>query len=216
MGKFDYIFFDVAGTLLHKPSFYISFNEVLASRGYDFQIKELKLRHKLISEAYKFPDVTNEDFYREFNSDFLYSLGILPDREILDSIFKKCTYLPWVPFDDVSALKKYQQILPIGIISNFNSSLREKLQKIFGDVFSNILVSEELGVAKPSTIFYEKAIEQIGIDPGKILYIGDSLKLDIQPAQQVGMTALLIDRDNIYPTSKYRINTIFDIKDYLK
>ncbi len=215
MGKFDYIFFDVAGTLLHKPSFFISFNKVLTHRGYAFKINELKLRHKLISEAYKFPDVTNEDFYRKFNSEFLYSLGIAPDKEILESIFKECTYLPWVPFDDVSTLSEYREMMPIGVISNFNTTLRDKLQNFFGPVFSDILISEELGVAKPNLLFYEKAIEKIGIEAKNILYIGDSLKLDIEPAQKAGMTALLIDRDTFYPKSKYRINSFFQIKDYL-
>lgn len=216
MGKYKYIFFDVAGTLLHKPSFFVSFNEILKSRGFDFEIEELKFRHKLISEAYKFPDVTNEEFYKEFNSEFLYGLGIIPDKEILNSIFKGCTYLPWEPFEDTSALSELKEILPLGIISNFNFTLRDKLNDFFGPVFSDILVSEELGVAKPDPVFYEKAIQQIGKDPREILYIGDSLKLDINPANKAGMTALLIDRDKFYPKSKYRIKSLFEIKDYLK
>ena len=103
----------------------------------------------------------------------------------------------------------------MGILSNFNTSLKEKLDQFFGLKFKSIFVSEEIGVAKPSAEFYSKAIEKISVSPEKILYIGDSLKLDIDPAIKLGMKTLLIDRENFFPNSDYAILDLKQILNYL-
>ncbi len=205
-----YILFDVAGTLLHKPSFYIKMGEVLGQFGYETDQRILKLHHKTLSESIFFPDRTNADFYKMFNRELLYSLGIIPTDAMLDAIFNACSYLPWEKFGDTDYLK--QIAVPMGIISNFNSTLKEKLKSFFDVEFTDIFVSEELGVAKPSLDFYGKAIEQIGIDPKEIVYVGDSVKLDLEPALALGMNAFLIDREHNFPMQKRRIGSLTDLK----
>lgn len=208
-----YILFDVAGTLLYKPSFYQKMGEVLQQFGYGIEEKTIKYHHKILSESIFFPDRTNADFYSRFNREFLYSLGIIPTNEMLETIFKVCSYLPWEPFEDTSVLKEIN--VPIGIISNFNSTLKEKLQSFFDVAFTDIFVSEELGVAKPSLAFYGKAMEKIGLEPKDIIYVGDSVKLDLEPALAMGMNAFLIDRDNYFPQQKHRISALTDLKKWL-
>jgi FMN phosphatase YigB (HAD superfamily) len=212
-GQIKYIFFDVAGTLLHKPSFYTTLLQILNEKGHKISMSELKLKHKIASELIQFPDRTNKGFYSTFNEGLLFSLGIIADDKILEEIFSLCSYLPWEKFDDTKILSEIS--LPIGIISNFNNTLKVKLTSFFGDVFSHILVSEELGIAKPEIGFYEKAIEKIGLPPESILYIGDSLKLDIKPALKTGMKPLLIDRDGFFPNSEYAIKDLNQILNYI-
>ena len=208
-----YILFDVAGTLLYKPSFYTKIGEVLLQFGYAIDEKTIRYHHKILSESIFFPDRTNEDFYAKFNSEFLYSLGIVPSAELLSAIFKACSYLPWEPFEDTVFLNEIR--IPVGIISNFNSTLKEKLQSFFDVKFADVFVSEELGVAKPSLEFYRKALEQIGIAPNEIIYVGDSVKLDLEPALKLGINALLIDRENYFTAQPNRIATLADLKKYL-
>lgn len=213
MSKYKYILFDVAGTLLYKPTFYTTFISVLKENGYNIEETELKAVHKLLSEVIHFPDRTNQEFYKHFNSELLYALGIIPTKKIIDNIFKSCSYLPWEKFDDTRILQEID--IPIGIISNFNSTLRQKLASFFGSVFKDVLVSEELGVSKPDKVFYDKAIECIGVDPHKILYVGDSVKLDIEPALNIGIQSLLIDRDGVFPSSKHRVNSLDEVLKYI-
>jgi len=208
-----YILFDVAGTLLYKPSFYTKMREVLLQFGYNIDEKTIKYHHKILSEYIFFPDRTNEDFYAKFNSKFLYSFGIVPSDELLGAIFKACSYLPWEPFEDTVFLNEIN--IPMGIISNFNSTLKEKLQSFFEVKFANVFVSEELGVAKPSLDFYSKALQQIGVAPQEIIYIGDSVKLDLEPALKLGIKVLLIDRENYFTAQPNRIATLADLKKYL-
>jgi putative hydrolase of the HAD superfamily len=208
-----YIFFDVAGTLLGKPSLYVNIQNVLAEYGHVISIEEIKNKHKLLSEVIHFPDRTDEVFYKKFNAELLYLLGIPPSESILQNIFKSCTYLPWVAYEDTKFLGEWK--LPIGIISNFNTTLKEKLTHFFGPIFKDVFVSEELGVAKPSIEFYRRALEKIPYQANEVLYIGDSIKLDLQPAQDIGFKVLIIDRGNFYSSLKERIGNLAEVQNYI-
>ncbi|MCG2611261.1 HAD family hydrolase [Flavobacterium sp. SM15] len=209
----QYVLFDVAGTLLHKPEFYKTLQKVLNDCGYDFELEELKLKHKILSEVIHFPDRTNKDFYQEFNRELLFSLGIVPDEKMLDEVFSKCSYLPWEQCKDADFLSSIP--VPMGVLSNFNSTLKEKLNGFFGPVFKDVFVSEELGVSKPDLEFYKRAVEKINIKAENILYIGDSLKLDIEPALKIGMKPLLIDREGFFKKSDYQIENLNQLFNYL-
>ncbi|CAM3386324.1 Haloacid dehalogenase [Flavobacterium longum] len=208
-----YLLLDVAGTLLHKPTVYGKMLGVLENHGHTVALQHLKYNHKMLSEAIRFPDRTDAEFYKMFNGELLYSLGIVPTHALIDDIFSACTYLPWEKFDDTSALHDVR--IPIGILSNFNSTLKEKLKGYFGDIFSDVFVSEELGVAKPNIAFYQRALEKIGIAPQDILYVGDSFKLDLEPATKVGMKAFVVDRDGYFPNNPNVIASLTQIKDLL-
>ncbi len=209
----QYIFFDVAGTLLGKPTLYSNIQKSISEFGFEVALEEIKSKHKLLSEVIHFPDRTDEDFYKKFNSELLYLLGIVPNENILNTIFKNCTYLPWQAFDDAEIVSKLP--LPIGVISNFNSTLKEKLESFFGPVFQDVFVSEELGVAKPNIEFYKKAMDKIPFEANQILYIGDSIKLDLKPATELGWNALIIDRDNFYPNLNNKISNLAEITKFL-
>lgn len=205
-----YLLLDVAGTILYKPEIVTKIHETLSGLGYFVAVDKLKYNHKILSEVIKFPDRTNAEFYTVFNSELLYSLGIVPNEELLNAIFKSCSYLPWEKFEDTKVLNEIE--IPIGIISNFNSSLKDKLNEYFGPIFSDIFVSEEIGIAKPSTEFYKKALDKIKVNPKDILYIGDSFKLDLKPALELGITSYVIDRDNIYPDNDNIIRSLSELK----
>jgi putative hydrolase of the HAD superfamily len=213
MSKYEYILFDVAGTLLYKPSFFDKILVILKANGYKITKEEFIFKHKLLSETIKFPDRTDKDFYNFFNEELLYSLGVLPNNILLDKIFTTCSYLPWEKFEDTQVLEKIKQ--PIGIISNFNNTLRSKLDESFNINFCNIIVSEEIGISKPDLEFYKRALEIIDVDPKKILYIGDSVKLDLHPATLCGINTLVIDRDDFYPSLETKISNLEHIIEYI-
>lgn len=208
-----YVFFDVSGTLLTKPSLIHKIDEILLEHGYSIPLHEIKHKHKFISELIHFPDRTDVDFYKKFNSELLQSFGIVPDGLLLNEIFKRCSYLPWEKFSDTVILNELE--IPLGIISNFNNTLKEKLDLFFGPIFSDVLVSEELGVSKPNLEFYKRAVDKIGMSTSEILYIGDSFKLDIEPALKLGIKSLLIDRDCFYPGSEFRIGSLSELMNFI-
>ena len=213
MTKIKYILFDVANTLIHKPLFWIKIQEILANYGFDISKEKLQIHHKIISEQTNFPDRTDKNFYAEFNTSFLNSLGIYANDKMLEQIFKECSYLPWEPFSDTSFL--WEVTLPIGILSNFKKELLEILSLIFGNIFADIIISEKENLRKPDVCFFEFAIKKIGLQPEEILYVGDSLRLDYIPARQINLNVLLIDRIGSYCSGHYVISSLEQINKFI-
>jgi putative hydrolase of the HAD superfamily len=209
MTGYQFILFDAANTLIHKPDLWPRMTAALATHGITVDSDELAVKHKLLSELVFFPDNTSAAFYKTFNAELLYSLGIIPTDEILDDIFAACTYLEWKPFEDTQVLRELNH--PKAILSNFNKTLAVKINSAFGGIFDSIITSEEMKCAKPSIQFYELAIDKLGCGPEEILYIGDSIKLDMEPAIKCGMQVCLIDRLNAYPKFSRRIKSLSEL-----
>jgi hypothetical protein len=72
-------------------------------------MRKIKFHHKIISEVIKFPDRTSEKFYNNFNSEFLLSLGVLPNDKLLSAFYEACTYLAWAKFEDTNILEKIER-----------------------------------------------------------------------------------------------------------
>src|SRR5690606_28654925 len=102
--KYDLLLLDAANTLMHKPTLWTSFVEVLNKYNINVEESELRKKHKILSEVIHFPDRTNKEFYIRFNREVLLSLGIIPTEQMLDDVFSACTYLPWESFVYANAL----------------------------------------------------------------------------------------------------------------
>ena len=57
-----------------------------------------------------------------------------------------------------------------------------------------VLASEVEGFAKPHPHLFEKAIAQLGIQPGEAVHVGDDLFYDVQGARSAHVRPLLLDR----------------------
>lgn len=204
------VFFDAANTLLHKPGLIPAMQRALQSHGIALPEAELARRHRWLSEALVFPDRTSRAFYAGFNAQLLRSFGILPDPDLLDAVFSECSYLPWHPFADSVVLNILQR--PLGILSNWDRTLPEKLALIDDVRFSWILGSEQEGARKPNEEFFRRILDTTGLEARQVAYVGDSLRLDIEPALALGLSAFLIDRDDLYPHANVpRLRSLHDL-----
>lgn len=197
MTHYKYLFFDVANTLLHKPLLIARICETLRQFAITIDPAVVKERHKLVSEIIPFPAKTSQEFYRAFNAEVMLALGIIPTDKLLDAVFQNCTYLEWERFDDTDILNDVP--VPLGIISNWDRTISDKLSSFFNVAFCSITASAEKGCAKPDPALYQHVLDSLDCKPAEILYVGDSIKLDIIPAATLGINAILIDRDNMYP-----------------
>ena len=191
------VFFDVAHTLLYKPAVLPAIHEVMRSHGLDVPFEEFCARHAIVMDATDFPDRTDRSFYRGFNAAVLRSLGCVPTADMLEAIFEASAYQPWVPYDDVAAIAAFP--LPRGVLSNWDLTLKEKLGSLLGVDFEWILGSAEAGTRKPQEEFFRLALEATRLKAAEIAYVGDSMKLDIEPATAMGFRAILLDRQSLYP-----------------
>lgn len=206
------LLFDFADTLVGKPGLIPAIAEVLGRFGRRREPQDIRRAQRFARELLSFPDATGRAFYRRFNERFLNLLGVLPEPALLDAVYEACRGLPWEAFEDVSALGSLG--LPLGIVSNWDRSLPDKVAALApGLSFSPIVGSAALGSAKPSTVIYLRALEEAGLEPGEVLYFGDSVWLDIAPARRLGMRACLVDRHGLYPSfDGLRISSFHEVK----
>jgi HAD superfamily hydrolase (TIGR01549 family) len=82
----------------------------------------------------------------------------------------------------------------LAVIGNQPANRTEQLRAL-GVPAEVIAMSAEMGVAKPSSAFFERALELIGSPaPGSVAYVGDRVDNDLLPAAAAGMRAVWIRR----------------------
>ena len=89
--------------------------------------------------------------------------------------------------DLIKTLQKKQ--ISIGIGSDMTAYIQYKKLEKLGvlDAVSQMTTSEETGVEKPAAHFFEVCTEKMKCRPEEIVFIGDSLRKDVQGACQYGM-----------------------------
>jgi putative hydrolase of the HAD superfamily len=103
----------------------------------------------------------------------------------------------WRVFDDVlPALDRLRRRgLRLGAVSNWDDRLRPLLTNLrLADRFDTIVVSVEVGCAKPAPAIFQRAAAALGVEPAHILHVGDSPAEDFSGAKAAGFQAALIQR----------------------
>ena len=79
----------------------------------------------------------------------------------------------------------------ISVLSNADVSLRGRLERDgIHHFFDDIVVSAEVGMAKPEPAIFCLAVERLGLAPGECVFVDDWDK-NVEAAREVGMQALL-------------------------
>jgi putative hydrolase of the HAD superfamily len=119
-----------------------------------------------------------------------------PIVEGVEAYFK-----PWrlaVYEDAWRAIEGLRSACRFGLVSNFTDTLflRSALQRLgLEGYFESVVVSEEVGWRKPHPRIFNRFLQQMGVDAGAVLFVGDDLQCDIVGAKKVGMKTAWIARD---------------------
>ena len=138
-------------------------------------------------------------FWRGLVYDLLDAVGFSGDREGCFQGFFEAFAAPeaWRVYDDVEPLLAGLEArgLRAGVLSNWDFRLPPLLARLgLTPRLDPLVVSCFEGVAKPSPELYRRAADRIGVDPQRIMYVGDHRSLDLAPALEVGFDAYLIRR----------------------
>ena len=210
-----FIFFDVAQTLLWKPTVHLEIEAFCKKNGVNISNDEIIKRHRILSEVTHFPDKTSREFYIEFNYKLLLALGFVATKDLAEELFNNCSYKLWSAFEDCKAIKDLN--VPVGILSNWDKSLADKLSDFFPQIqFTEMVISSVVGFQKPSQEIFDYAIKASGVDPREIIFVGDSIRLDYVPARATGIRSILLDRDKVFEGfNGERIESIQQLKDII-
>ena len=123
------------------------------------------------------------------------------DEKILQAGIKgyqktKPNYLKPYPYvlETLEMLKSFG--LKLGIVTD---APREKaFQRLnamnITKYFGMIITLDDTGVGKKDLLPLELAMKKLNLSPEEILFVGDSLRRDIEPAKKIGMKTLLIKK----------------------
>ena len=105
----------------------------------------------------------------------------------------------------IALLQRVKAERPIGIVTNHIVS--EQVKKIaaigIGPFVDQLVVSEEVGVAKPDARVFEAALSRLGGTADEAVMIGDSWSSDILGATEMGIRAIWLNRyDRPCPDSR--------------
>ncbi len=205
------LFFDAAGTLI-RPA--VPVGQTYAQHA---------LRHGIVAEpeaimqAFRMawretaapqhpadqpPADDDRGWWRALVSDvFGRVLGAPLKENVLDDLFSEL-YLhyaqpqAWSVFDDVvPTLEEFSREHRLLVLSNFDRRLRSilgghDLMRFFGQV----IISSEVGAAKPHPRMFQAALAAGGCLPQEALHIGDDVKCDLGGAQSCGIHAFHVKR----------------------
>lgn len=218
MKKYDYIFFDIDDTLL---DYYSTEQQVLIKI---FKYENQKVSNHTLKNIWKIScdlwekyDLNNSNnFYVQKNYHTLFYqyifefMGKLKEQYnfkattiVLKNLFIDYMKYEVCPFDETETiLKKLANISTLIIASNGLTEIQQKRIEKYKDYFSDVFISESLGIIKPSMIFWDKIFKNLDTQPQNCLMVGDSLNNDISGALIYGMDTCWINRNKKKNMSK--------------
>src|ERR1035441_1965576 len=188
--------FDVGGTLIEVwPSVGHVYAEVAARHG----IKGLAagaLDHKF-KAAWR--AATNFNYSRSawaalVDATFRGLTDRLPSETFFADLYAR--------FAKPDVWRIYEEVIPtldelaargfkLGVISNWDERLRPLLGQLkLGAYFEAIIVSREFGSCKPLRGIFEHAVRKLGLPPGAVLHVGDSLAMDVREEVLISVVRL--------------------------
>jgi putative hydrolase of the HAD superfamily len=118
-----------------------------------------------------------------------------------------------LPLDDVLAallsairFRPYREVARLAVVSNWDVSLHDVLERTgLRRLVDAVVISAELGVAKPDPAIFRAALERLGADAAGAVHVGDSLEADVAGARAAGLEAVLVVRNGAIAPEGVRV-----------
>lgn len=123
--------------------------------------------------------------------------------------------------DAVGALTRLGESHSMALVTNGAGCLqREKLAASgLADFFDAVVVSADLGLAKPDASIFEHVLTQLDVDGADAVMIGDSISKDVDGALAAGLGAIWVNRNGAATPDRadlVEISTLSDLPNALE
>jgi putative hydrolase of the HAD superfamily len=208
------VFFDAGETIVHAhPSFPELLTAVLADDGYT--VDPIEVREGITLVAEHFARASDERllwttsphaskaFWLGVYRGFLERLRLPTDGGLPERLYGA--------FTDRSNYRLFDDVLPtlrdlraaglrLGVISNFEEWLERLLDDLgVASLLEVQVISGIEGIEKPDPAIFELALSRMALPAEACVYVGDNPRFDTDPAEDLGMLGVLIDRRNRFP-----------------
>ncbi|MBI4642060.1 MAG: HAD family hydrolase [Candidatus Tectomicrobia bacterium] len=126
----------------------------------------------------------------------------------------------WSLYDDVLPCLDLVRGYRLGVISNgYGDQQRQKLEQTgILSRFTDIVISSEVGVSKPSREIFLAALNSASVKPYEALFVGDKLDVDALAAQRAGLKGVYLNRGPIGRPGAFEItiSSLGELKRWLR
>lgn len=190
MMKWDWIFFDADETLFTFDAFsglqrmFLDYSVTFTAE--DFQ--DYQAVNKPLWVDYQNGDITALQLQHQRFTHWGERLNVHPgdlNDAFINAMAEICMPLPGVE----SLLNALKGKVKMGIITNgFTALQQRRLERTgLGDFFDLLVISEEVGVAKPDRRIFDYALQQTGLeDCSRVMMVGDTAESDIRGGINAG------------------------------
>jgi putative hydrolase of the HAD superfamily len=215
------ISFDFGGTLAFETEEdYEVYHRILTNLGFNFSLSSLESAFKKARTIWNAKrqrgEIWNEERMLELVKDMLNFVGVKNEELATKIVNLWPENVSFKAYEDVSKTldelikSKYKLI----IISNVSSerNLRTYLIKCgLQKYFSYLVASGTVGIEKPNKEIFLLASKMLGVEPHRILHVGDDYEADYIGAKNAGFKVVLLDR-----AEKYKGKDVLRIKSLLE
>ena len=119
-------------------------------------------------------------------------------------------------------LEQLHEHYPMMLVSNFYGNIDEVLRDYgIRHLFKGIIESAVVGVRKPNPTLFRLGVDALELEPSEVLVVGDSLRKDIEPAEQLGCQVLWLKgkgwtAEEDSQTHPHTIKRVTEVLDHLK
>jgi len=156
--------------------------------------------------------VWEQDWWRTLLEEVFREARPMPFDDFFCEVYRYFSSVTaWQLFSEaISVLDRLKQMgYALAIVSNFDSRLLSICEGLgIAHFFDTIVFSSLAGVAKPEVGIFKIALAKMGRSAAEVLYIGDNPRDDLPAPHEMGMTALLIDREEQHKSHTPRITTL--------
>ena len=222
MSRFDGVLFDAGGVLvLPDPTV---LGPLLAPFGGSLDIDRHRRAH-YAGMAEKSRAESLEGDWSDYNTVYVTSVGVTDEIDhaarVLDRTRSAHLWRWPVPETGVALRALAAAGVPMGVVSNASGQIEAELGRTgicqtgagAGAEMRVIVDSDVVGVAKPDPRIFDFALAHFAeFDRPRLLYVGDSVTMDIASATAAGLHPVLIDPFRDHPDASFeRISSVEDI-----
>jgi 2-haloacid dehalogenase/putative hydrolase of the HAD superfamily len=214
LGPFEVITFDCYGTLIDwetgiRNAFHSALLQTGARQGLESKAFELYEEEERKVEKEK-PHLLYRDVLSKASLNVARKIGW--NLSEAESNFLKRELPTWIPFPDTNpSLTKLSRKHTLGILSNVDNDLLAGTIKHFTSPFEIRVTAENVKSYKPESAHFGEARRIVG--DRSWVHVAASQYHDIEPAIELGITAIWVNRKDAHPNRDYSKLGVSQVRD---
>lgn len=146
----------------------------------------------------------------------LHSIDADRWHERLDAVFARPDVWSFYPDAEPTLHELRRRGFRLGVISNWSTRLRGIAEGMgLGSLVDFLVISAEVGVAKPDPRIFRRALELAEVRPEEAMHVGDLVDYDVRGAQAAGIHPVLLSRGDVVVQEAEGVSCVRDLRELL-